>query len=379
MSACLIIKLENEFVLGVDSVQSRIDENGVTKRRKGIVVNKLNQVGKDVVFVSGGGQAVVDINRCIHLYLNDDGHIDVEELQKDLIENYPLSRNPYNGRYLEYGVCIFRFEEGKSKLYSLSQLEENNIIIPVDNINGGVQLFADGFKSEEMYQEMLRQFNHRGSLNIFGIYQENYCEEMGGEIFIYRFNKDGLKLIESKLLDEKKLLYTEETMINNSEITHATNARISGDITSSSINGSTLRGNDVFIKDKLYIYSTSSDDNGNIGGDFEALKIIPTAWTSGNTSYELYVGNDGMESVVIPTNLAVRTINGGTPITSNNYTQQIFNNWTEFGNLRTGGLYNLASVDYVQNNFARLSALSGFATTSDLNAFESRLSKLESK
>lgn len=146
--------------------------------------------------------------------------------------------------------------------------------------------------------------------------------------------------------------------------------RYIGNITGSSITGSTIRGNDMYIKDSLYIYSTSVAENGNAGGDFQALKIVPSAWNSGNTSYDLVIGDSRLESVALEVNLQTRTINGGTPVTSNNFTTQLFSDWTSSKNLRTYGLYNLASVDYVQEKFTRID---------EFNSLKQRVAELDGK
>lgn len=100
----------------------------------------------------------------------------------------------------------------------------------------------------------------------------------------------------------------------------------------------------------------------------------------GGVTYRLFrVGTNGItigDANRYIANGYFSNINGGTPITTANMgqylpttTSQITASTTEYGNIDFGGSVNGASVTYVQENFARLSAL---------QALEARVSALES-
>lgn len=208
MSACLVVKRMNDFVFAVDTAIVSINPlNGKVMRKKEQKLNKLKKIGKDVVFVSGFGRALEVLEECIEDYLNEDGHLDIQSLHKDLLLAFPASKNILsNYNYYEYGIDIFRFENGVSKLYEIDQLNE---IIHKEEDNKDiqtVQIYGVGFNSEKLLSEMENQFKY-GSCNFASVFQKNYSEEVGNHVRIYKFDNDNLQFVSTEKLKEVGLDY----------------------------------------------------------------------------------------------------------------------------------------------------------------------------
>lgn len=261
MSSCLIVKTEKEIIIAVDSARSMINiTSGIACREKNQNEHKLKKIGKDAVFVSGIEYATNDIDESIYNYLDENEHIKVNELADYLRKKYPLDNSKIKtNKYFEYGIDIFQFKDDKSQLYEISQCNENEIFCANQNKNGSIQLYAAGFKSEILHNELRSSFLKSGHCVLHDIFQRNYSEEIGGTIFVYKFTEKGLELLYSKELEEHNLMY-----VNNNGMCYyrcdISGSRISG----SEIVGSTIHSSQYKFDEKGYRENYTHIEGGNV-------------------------------------------------------------------------------------------------------------------
>lgn len=419
MSNLLVVQEHDRFTFAVDTAKCFGNGENVY-RVYGEKINKIHEVGKDTIFVSGMDYATQDVLNNINDFLKDE-YIDECMLQDFLQKKYPMEGCKWISKGLsEIGVQILRITKNQAVFIDLTQNNNFKPNITTANKNS-VKVSASGFDAEKIYTYAMQVFsatyNLKGYLNpdnFIKIYQENFSAAVGGNIRVYRLNKDGCKLIKDEMLKESDLDYVYRTSdgryctsftallqaasgtFNGTlEAGEVIGAKISGsNITGSTIIGTNISGSTLtsfgFVND--IIPQKTVIENGLMITN--ALKIKPMDSNTGDFADDnagFISLNDSQISInKTPNNVGFSadkdgnvkctTINGGTPVTSLNISALVKGNMPS---LSTSDLSIDSGSISGQVRFSNGNAVGWdyasktFATKSSLASLESRVSALE--
>lgn len=421
MSSLLVVQQHDSFTFAVDTARCFGDSNKLY-RINDEVIDKVHRVGNDIVFLSGLDNPTTEVSKQIHSFVQN-GFIDEEKFQVYLQDTFPLNKCQF--RHLginDLGVQILRIKNNQAIYISLTQ--DCNFKLAVTTANKtSVKVSASGFDAEKIYTYAMQIFNNtyhvKGYLNpdnFIKIYQNNYSAAVGGNIRVYRFNKNGCKLIKDEALIEPDLDFvykiddgrfcTSFTGLLQAATGTFHGVLEAGEVKSTNISGSTITGGTIqgtnIIGSTLTSFGYVNDtipqktviENGSILTN--ALKIRPM---NGNTNdfaddnAGLISLNDSQISIYKALNnvgfsadkdgnVRCTTINGGTPVTSLNISSLVKDNMPTLStsniNINSGdtsGQVRFANGNAVGWDYASRT----FATKSSVSDLESRVSALERK
>lgn len=322
MSSITIIQEHDRITFAVDTALCLVGEDGKLYRYYNEKVQKVQQIGQDMVFVSGIDECVDKVRGYLQNFNRYGRHINTEILKVYLRKEFPPEKAKWKrDGFLDIGVTVLSIINGESILYSFSQ--ENNFDPFVSKSKKqDIKLFVDGFDNKNIHNIALRYLkrvkntrDYRNQDTFISIYQKGYSEAVGGYIQIYSMTWEGYVMLKEHKLDEKDLRYVylqdqSAIQVKPCFSSHITASRITGgtisgtDIDGVNITGSTINGGTF----------NSSDTNGRLN--------IEGAYIQGyNAAGQLKLDIDANGNIT-GGDVSCTTLNGYTPITAGNIGQQ---------------------------------------------------------
>jgi hypothetical protein len=212
MSSISIIQEKDKFIYAVDTALSCF-VNNVLYRVRNSKIQKTFCMGKDVVFFAGKDPFRDCVRKKMSEFINDEGHINIVDLQGYLKNEYPDPGNT-NG-HSEVGVAILMIENGHTVIIGMKQGYNNYEIKRVDAPLEGINVVTDGHENVFFFDKIMEyneaRYKRTGFHNIvedvLDAYRLNYSEGIGGEILLYSFDACGTKLLYEEILKETGLKY----------------------------------------------------------------------------------------------------------------------------------------------------------------------------
>ncbi|MDF2544250.1 MAG: hypothetical protein K0S47_3968 [Herbinix sp.] len=219
MSSLTVIAEQRRLTFACDTAHSQVicDSKNLGKsdifRFKDEVVEKIHQVGKDMVFIAGESGATDDVRNKINDFLNNKKHINIELLKQYAFKTYPYSEcqvKAYGFSYL--GITILQVINNQSIIIQLDQCKDFEPVI-TEPKTGEIKLLVDGFDNKRIYAnampffQKLQNYGFRQPEAFCTLYQNNYSEGVGGYIRVYKMDWEGTSLLKDYKLDEKDLKY----------------------------------------------------------------------------------------------------------------------------------------------------------------------------
>lgn len=213
MSSISIVQEYDRFTYLVDTAQSCVIDNSIY-RVKDIKAQKTYQIGNDVVFMSGIAPVLEKVRFKMLNLIDDDNHINAILLQDYLKKELPPIYD-YDSRSIN-GFDIMSIIDGKAVIVAMKQSFNHFEIIRLDAPpKGSPSLSVDGFENDfyqsKIFENEKDYFNRTGSYNIMEsilhTYRGHYSEGVGGELHMFRFDKNGVTFMHSEELREVGLKY----------------------------------------------------------------------------------------------------------------------------------------------------------------------------
>ena len=433
MSCSLAIQFEKEFYIAVDTAESTVDltdSNPLIYRCKDKRVEKIRKYGQDLAFICGAYPCVNYVTNEINNLLGSNEHINIDLLQKYLIEKYPKDKSVLKDTaFSEVSVVVYQVINNITRHTALEQYNNFKIDTKITN-NQNIELTCNGIHNNVVGGYALGKLNEaqKPFLDIMlDAFKENYCEAVGNSVIIYHLNSNGSEILGEIQLNESNLKYAEETINTKKNIFNSllqgASGTFTGAVRAGEVIGSRIEGSEVFGS-KISggeIYGTKIEGATITGSKINSigegagylsktqieegyihthyLKVSPMnvntkdfspdSWGYlGLSPSQVYLTKDNIMNINITADGTIQaldvktnTINGSLPITFGNMLEYLADKehthpsntikpvLTSGGNVGLNGI-NVASVNYCNQTYA---------TTGSLSSLESRVAALEKK
>jgi hypothetical protein len=244
MSSLMIIQEYDRLTFASDTAHCEGNERELY-RCYGDKVNKVQKVGKDMVFISGMTECIEPTRRDIGLFINKTKHINVELLRQYLNRNYPREKCKYSSLGLnDIGVTVLSVINGRSIVYDLNQTLDYNPMISLGELEK-MKLWVVGFnnslihKNAQSYLSSIANNQYRQIETFYNVYQKSYSEGVGGYIQVYEMDNENCNFIQERNLNERNLKYSFKRV---EDIPDEMMRQYSAHITSATMTGGTING-----------------------------------------------------------------------------------------------------------------------------------------
>jgi hypothetical protein len=254
LSSVLVIQNKNNIYIGSDTAIST-DLNGKYYR-----VNdcgeKLFCIDNKVIFCSGDLSLSYSI---INTYKNSNNYT---------IDNlYNIIKQKYKNEYC-LDVLVASIENGLSVLYQISPYNNFEIIKKqIDNSND-FAIWTGGIKTKECYNSAYNYILKRNTIEkvYYNTFSEISCECVGGNLILYKLNKEGIKQLLNVKINENPNIHYISELIGNLSLVIA--ERLIGQI---------IMGSNVYIE----------DENGKLNITGDLLTVYDGATPTPNVRVKL--------------------------------------------------------------------------------------------
>ena len=191
MSSCLVLQQnKNIFIASDTAISSTVLGKRIRVSNSG---EKVFTKDNNIIFCSGNVKLA---NKC-KTFIMQMGEFDVAKLHSFLLE--------MNAHHTMFEVFIGMIGDAV-KSYQLSSY---NLFEPIERtVENNTEIFALGFNTKQMLQSFENNLSKTSVLEAFrNSYEENICNEVGGNVDIYYFYNGQLQKVSFDLSDKTECLF----------------------------------------------------------------------------------------------------------------------------------------------------------------------------
>lgn len=279
MSLLLAIHAKDYILMGADSRES--EEIDGKKYAINDSCQKVRQINNMVIF--GGGSRCLMETVVTELEKHDNITIeDVQETARLLTGQYIEFRGEKwikerytgkDGRNNLLGLVIGMYEGSETVLYHL-HVNENYDIQRLTNNTDTILEYTLGIHQERA-NKIMKVYSFKTYIEVYRkVYKRMSCEEIGGNLTVYKISKDGIKPIMNEPIPDGRVIKFKQISLAENGHCEMTGALLAGSIVSQS----SITGGTITIGDEENVFKCDSVNGISLGSSTPStapFRVLP--------------------------------------------------------------------------------------------------------